>query len=106
MTLEQRIIHAFKGDPSLTDNHEGLMLTVWLKSIPIEYRALPMHNLISRIVAGEIKDIPQLTAINRVRQEVQEKYPEYQGKLRAMRKQKAEAIMMQANTTQNIQKLL
>jgi hypothetical protein len=104
MTLEQRIIKEFERDPSLIDNHEGLMLTVWLKSFPIEYRALPAHNLINRIVLGEIKDIPALTAINRVRQEVQENNPKYQGKLRTLRMEKASRT--KTNSQTGIEKLI
>lgn len=85
------------------DNPEALILTVFLKSIPIEFVMLPARVLFDRIIRHEI-DVPKVTAINRVRQEIQEKQIEYQGKIRTLKKEKGERIKndLSKNKIENI----
>ncbi len=98
MNLEDRIVRAFNADQTLLDRPEALLYRVWLDCAPVSFKSLPMHNFMSRVISEEI-EMPNPMTINRVRQQIQETHPEYHGKLRSKREEKAERIRQEINSS-------
>lgn len=87
MDLEGMILKAYRRDPELADFPDKLLLVVWRDCVQINQGALPVRNFLQKVIDGEI-DMPKLSSIDRIRRQVQEMNPEYQGKLRELRKEK------------------